>query len=90
MNEQERSAESKVALSQEEIDALNREPELGFIQSHREFLRSFDGQWVVIEGNELLGHGNELHEAIAEAKIVRPDLDGFYAHRVNYNTIEQF
>lgn len=45
-----------------------RTQELAWRRTHRELLRNFAGQWVVLEGEEIATHGKDPQLVIAAAR----------------------
>ena len=45
-----------------------REREDAWCRSHPEILRSFAGQWLVVEGEEVIAHGQDPAQLVAEAR----------------------
>ncbi len=46
-----------------------RDRELAWRRAHQEMLRSrFAGQWVILEGEEIVAHGRDAAEAVEEAR----------------------
>lgn len=45
-----------------------RQRELRWLQTHREELRKFAGQWIAIEGEEIVAHGPNAAEVAREAR----------------------
>ena len=48
--------------------AGHRAQELEWRRTHREVLRNFAGQWVVLEGEEVVAHGKDPQQVIVEAR----------------------
>lgn len=46
----------------------HRSRELAWRASHEDVLRAFAGQWVVLEGEEIVVHGKDPVQLVAEAK----------------------
>ena len=46
----------------------HRSRELEWCRTHAEVLRQFAGQWVVLEGEEIVAHGKELVQIVSEAR----------------------
>jgi len=46
----------------------HRSRELEWCRTHAEVLRQFAGQWVVLEGEEIIAHGEEPLQIVAEAR----------------------
>ena len=42
--------------------------ELEWRRAHREVLRNFVGQWVVLEGEEIVTHGKDPQQVVIEAR----------------------
>ena len=49
-------------------DSGYRSRELEWRRDHGEFLRSYAGQWVVLEDNAIVANGNDLVKAVAQAR----------------------
>lgn len=47
----------------------NRQVEQAWRRSHEETLRGYVGQWVVLEGEELVAHGPDPAKAVAAARV---------------------
>jgi hypothetical protein len=47
-----------------------REQEDAWCQSHPDILRSYAGQWIVVEGEGILVHGNDPAELVKEARCL--------------------
>ena len=48
--------------------ARRRERELRWLRTHREDLRKFAGQWIVIESEEIVARGPDAAEVVREAR----------------------
>jgi hypothetical protein len=46
----------------------HRSRELEWCRTHTEVLRQFAGQWVVLEGEEIIAHGEDPLLVVAEAR----------------------
>lgn len=46
----------------------HRSRELKWAQTHKEVLRQFAEQWVVLEGEEIIAHGKDLVRIVREAR----------------------
>jgi len=46
----------------------HRSRESEWCRTHTEVLRQFAGQWVVLEGEEIVAHGNDPLQVVAEAR----------------------
>jgi hypothetical protein len=46
----------------------HRTRELEWRRTHREVLRNFAGQWVVLEGEEIVTHGKDPQQVVIEAR----------------------
>ncbi len=46
----------------------HRSRELDWCRTHAEVLRQFAGQWLVLEGEEIVAHGNDPLQVVAEAR----------------------
>jgi hypothetical protein len=46
----------------------HRSRELEWRRTHQEMLRTMAGEWVVLEGEEIIGHGKDLGPLVAEAR----------------------
>jgi hypothetical protein len=46
----------------------HRARELEWRRTHREVLRNFAGQWVVLEGEEIVAHGKDPQQVVVEAR----------------------
>jgi hypothetical protein len=57
-----------------------RETELRWRRTHREALRPFLGQWIVLEGERIIASGHSLVEAVREARAL--DIRVPYVFRV--------
>lgn len=47
---------------------LHRSRELEWRRTHGETLRTFPGQWIVLEGEEIIAHGRDPVELVSEAR----------------------
>lgn len=45
-----------------------RSRELEWRQAHREVLRHYSGQWIVLEAEEIVAHGKDPQRAVAQAR----------------------
>jgi|SRR5918996_1533515 hypothetical protein len=54
--------------SQNPATSGHRHRELEWRRTHREELRQFAGQWVVLEGEEVVSHGKDPLQVVAEAR----------------------
>jgi hypothetical protein len=45
-----------------------RTQELEWRRTHREVLRNFAGQWVVLEGEQIVTHGKDPQQVVVEAR----------------------
>lgn len=52
----------------ESITTPARKLEMEWIDLHSDVLKAYMGQWVVIEGSELITHGDDLVAVVTEAK----------------------
>ena len=52
----------------EQLAAGYRTRELEWRCAHREVLRNFAGQWVVLEGEEIVTHGKHPQQVVIEAR----------------------
>jgi hypothetical protein len=70
MTEQtERLIEFDPAQSHPEPPAAGyRTRELEWRHAHREVLRNFVGQWVVLEGEEIVTHGKDPQQVVVDAR----------------------
>jgi hypothetical protein len=46
----------------------HRSRELDWCRTHAEVLRQFAGQWIVLEGKEIVVHGDNPLQVVAEAR----------------------
>jgi hypothetical protein len=46
----------------------HRTRELEWRRTHREVLRNFAGQWVVLEGEKIAAHGKDPQQVVIEAR----------------------
>lgn len=46
----------------------HRTRELEWRRTHGEVLRNFAGQWVVLEGEEIVAHGKDPQQVVVEAR----------------------
>ena len=46
----------------------HRTRELEWRRTHREVLRNFAGQWIVLEGEEIVTHGKDPQQVVVEAR----------------------
>jgi len=46
----------------------HRSQELKWCQTHRESLQAFKSQWVVLEGEQVIAHGENPVQVVAEAR----------------------
>lgn len=47
---------------------IERERELRFFEAHPELEQQFAGQWVALDGDELISHGSELAKVLQAAQ----------------------
>lgn len=64
---------AQVALDLERADLKpvasgHRSRELDWCRTHAEVLRRFAGQWIVLEGEEIVAHGDDPLQVVAEAR----------------------
>ena len=45
-----------------------RSQELDWRQAHGEVLRNYSGQWIVLEGEEIVAHGKDPCRVVAQAR----------------------
>ncbi len=65
----ERSIEFDPAQSHPEPPAPgHRTRELEWRRTHREVLRNFAGQWVVLEGEQIVTHGKDPQQVVVDAR----------------------
>ena len=50
------------------MEARHRSRERAFREAHRETLRQFAGQWVVLEGEVIVAHGKDPAWVVAVAR----------------------
>jgi hypothetical protein len=53
---------------QEPIRSVHRQQELEWIQTHPDEMHRLAGEWVVLEGEELIAHGNTATRVAASAR----------------------
>jgi hypothetical protein len=46
----------------------HRTRELEWRRTHREVLRNFAGQWVVVEGEQVVTHGKDPQQVVVDAR----------------------
>jgi hypothetical protein len=46
----------------------HRSREIEWCRTHAKVLRQFAGQWVVLEGEEIVAHGNDPLQVVADAR----------------------
>lgn len=46
-----------------------RTEEMQWIAEHKRKLRKLAGQWIALQGSQLIAHGNRLREVLAESKV---------------------
>jgi hypothetical protein len=49
----------------------HRSRELAWCRTHAEVLRQFAGQWIVLEGEEIVARGDDPLQVVAEARAKR-------------------
>jgi Family of unknown function (DUF5678) len=54
--------------SRHPIASSFRSRELDWRRTHREILKSFENEWVVLEGEEIIAHGPNPIEVVAKAR----------------------
>jgi Family of unknown function (DUF5678) len=65
----ERSIEFDSVQSHPEPPASgHRTQELEWRRTHREALRNFAGQWVVLEGEQIVTHGTDPQQVVVDAR----------------------
>ncbi len=52
----------------EVIKSTHRQRELEWIESHADEMRRLAGEWVVLEGDELVAHGKNAARVVASAR----------------------
>ena len=52
----------------EPIAPDHRSQELEWCQTHREALQAFTSQWVVLEGEQVIAHGEDPVQVVTEAR----------------------
>lgn len=57
-----------VQPSPKPVASGHRSRELEWCRTHAEVLRQFAGQWVVLEGEEIVAHGNDPLQVVADAR----------------------
>ena len=57
------------APSSKSVASGHRSRELEWCRTHAEVLRQFAGQWVVLEGEEIVAHGNDPLQVVTEARV---------------------
>jgi Family of unknown function (DUF5678) len=57
-----------VVPSPKSVASGHRSRELEWCRTHTEVLRQFAGQWVVLEGEEIVAHGDDPLQVVAEAR----------------------
>ncbi len=50
------------------LSGPRRHRELEWRRSHRDQLRAYAGQWVVLEGEEIVAHGNTMARPVEQAR----------------------
>ena len=53
---------------QEGIKSTHRQRELEWIETHTDELRRLAGEWVVLEGEDLVAHGKNATSVVASAR----------------------
>jgi hypothetical protein len=53
---------------QEAIKSTHRQRELEWIETHADQLRRLAGEWVVLEGEDLIAHGKSASRVLASAR----------------------
>jgi hypothetical protein len=61
-------ASSSMHLRSQRDTGGRRAREMEWRRTHRAFLRTLAGQWVVLEGEELIAHGTNLAQMVTEAR----------------------
>ena len=54
--------------SPKSVASGHRSRELEWCRTHTTVLRQFAGQWVVLEGEEIIAHGNDPLQVVTEAR----------------------
>ena len=49
-------------------DRDHRSKEIEWRRTHRNELREYEGQWIVLEGSEIIAHGNSPAEVVRQAR----------------------
>jgi hypothetical protein len=62
------NAKTEEATGEEQPQAIYRGRELEWRRTHGEVLRAFAGEWVVLEGEEIIAHGDDPIRVVAEAR----------------------
>jgi hypothetical protein len=62
------SDDSVLAFEKDRSPTTRRERELQWLGDHREKLRGLVGQWIALDGGELLAAGHDLTEVLQNAK----------------------
>lgn len=57
-----------VRKRQEAIKSTHRQRELEWIETHADQLRRLAGEWVVLEGEDLIAHGKSASRVLASAR----------------------
>jgi len=55
-------------LSRHSVSSSFRNRELEWRRTHPEILKSFENEWVVLEGEEIIAHGPNPMEVVAKAR----------------------
>ena len=50
------------------LSGPHRERELAWRRSHAEVLRAYEGQWVILEGEEIVAHGRHPAKLVEQAR----------------------
>jgi hypothetical protein len=57
-----------LAMAMGEMASSFRNRELEWRRTHREILKSFENEWVVLEGEEIIAHGRNPIEVVGTAR----------------------
>ena len=62
------AADVKEPIQEERVQTAYRSQELEWRRTHREVLRTFAGEWVVLEGEAIIAHGSDPVQVVAAAR----------------------
>ena len=59
---------TEASVQKKSLEVVYRGQELEWRRTHKELLRTFAGEWAVLEGESIISHGTDAVRVVAEAR----------------------